>query len=116
RCDQRLHGEQKVETASPLGCERIHRHCFSGSPQVDKMKPADAVCGKEPEKLGIRVRVGWWNVELVKTGTVEAAAGPSGHDPLAKRSQRADDRCGGIDSDVICDYEPGGGLDFAGDG
>jgi hypothetical protein len=83
---------------------------------VDKTKLADAVSGKETEKLGIRVRVGRWNVEPVETETVEATGGPGDHDALAKRSQRADDRCGGIDSDVICDYEPGGRLDFAGDG
>src|SRR5215468_794125 len=77
------------------------------------MKPADAVCDKETEKLGIGVRVGGWNVEPVETETVEATAGPSDHDALAKRSQRADDRCGGIDSDVICEYQPGGRIDFS---
>jgi hypothetical protein len=77
------------------------------------MKLADAVCGKETEQLGIRVRVGQWNVEPVETETVEATGRPGDHDALAKRSQRADDRCGGIDSDVICDYEPGGRIYFA---
>jgi hypothetical protein len=77
------------------------------------MKPADAVCGKETEKFVIRVRVSRSNVEPVETETVEATAGPSDHDALAMRSQRADHRCGGIDSDVICEYQPGGRIDFA---
>ena len=53
RCDQRLHGDQQVETAGPLRRERICRRCFMAPPQMQKMKRADAVCGKETEKLRV---------------------------------------------------------------
>ena len=97
----------------PLGRERINRHCFCGCPEVHEMKPADAVRGKEAEKLRVRVRVRWRNVKPVEAETIESTAGPSDHDALAKRSQRADDRCGGIDGDVIRKHHTGRRIDFA---
>ncbi len=113
RCDQRLNGDQQVETAVPLRRQRVCRGCFSGSPQVQNMKGVDAVCCEDAEEPAIGGGISAWNIEPVEAETVERMTGLCDHDALAQLIERADHRGRGIDGNVIGQYQPGRRIDLA---